>query len=361
VNIALIKLSSIGDVIHTLPLAMQLKQKFPDARLEWIVQEEPAPLLRNHPGVDGLRIYPRRGGLKAVIAFLGDLYRARKYDLAVDAQGNAKSGLVTCATRAGTRLGFHRKNCREGLNRLATNRVLPYLSSGHVIDHYLALGRELGCGETWPGFGLAFGSEEKSTVRTDLQGWGVSLAAPTACFNIRPQADVREWYADRYAALADRLCQEAGYQVILNAGPAHQEDAARVAERTRSEGVINLAGKNDIRELGIQYQLLAEEGRGRNFFFGCDSAPLHLAVAVGLPAVGLYGSQDPARNGPYGGPSLAIEGMPDLPCGYCRKRVCRLKEEDRACMARISVEQVWNLLQPGIQDGTWGKPESAQL
>lgn len=345
-KIALVKLSSIGDVIHTLPLAVRLKKRFPEGHLAWIVQEESLPLLQGHPSVDSFRIFPRRQGVRTVFSFLRGLRREGGFQLAVDAQGNMKSALVTWATGAKIRLGFHFRNCREPLNALATNRRLSFMNSGHVIDMYLEFSRFFEEKGEEVSFGLAFGESEVERVLADLRQRGFDPYAGTACFNIRPQTDVREWYLERYAKLADILCRKAGLQVILNAGPAHREAARTVFEQVREKGIFNLGGENTIRELGILYSVLALERSkgGKSFFLGCDSAPLHLAVAVGLPVVGLYGSQDPSRNGPYRGEGCVIDHIQELDCAPCRKKECRRRGEIRACMKRIRVEEVWEII-----------------
>ena len=125
VKITLVKLSSIGDVIHALPLAISLKERYPEAHLEWIVQKEPLPLLRGHPAVDSIRIFPRREGIRSVLSFLRTLWSGGKSDLAIDAQGNMKSALILFASRAKERIGFHRKNCRDFGERDTTATCIP--------------------------------------------------------------------------------------------------------------------------------------------------------------------------------------------------------------------------------------------
>src|SRR5262245_38304745 len=150
-NIALVKLSSIGDVVHALPVAAALRAALPQARLTWVVERREASVLRGHPALSEIVPVDTRGWRRARTALalaetagalvtLGRHFGAARFDVAIDLQGLAKSGVITAATRAPLRIGFAAPHCRERANVLFTNRrVTPAPSARHIVDRYLAL------------------------------------------------------------------------------------------------------------------------------------------------------------------------------------------------------------------------------
>src|ERR1700756_1437680 len=150
-RIALIKLSSLGDVVHALPVAATLRARMPDAHLTWIVERREAAVLRDHPDLDALVAIDTRGwrrarGLRDLANVVGAVRQTSRrlrdaaFDVALDLQGLLKSGVLAAATRAPLRIGFSAGSCREPLNALFTNRrVRPPLAARHVVDQHLAL------------------------------------------------------------------------------------------------------------------------------------------------------------------------------------------------------------------------------
>jgi ADP-heptose:LPS heptosyltransferase len=328
-RIAIVRLSAIGDVVHGLPLARSLRRLHPDAEITWIVQPDPAPLLTGHPWVDEVRLFPRRSGLGPVVRSLLRISRSR-FDLAVDLQGNLKSALVLAATRAPVRLGLARAEYREAVGALAANRRAGRASGPHSVDRTLALARALGDADPEARFGLAPTPAELETAREDL----ADVSPPVVALSVGGESDVREWTDEGYVAVAKALAGR-GASVVVLAGPKHASRGRSIAERA---GVAHRAGTDDLRGLLAQLAALAE--RGSSVLLACDSAPVHLAAAVGLPLVTLSGPQDPRRTGPYGKVRAAVRSWEGLPCAPCRKRRCRLTEDPRACMTRIRPEEV---------------------
>jgi ADP-heptose:LPS heptosyltransferase len=132
-RLGILRLSAIGDVVHALPLAMGLRRAFPEARITWVVQAHAAPLLENHPAVDDILVYPRRGGPGVWARFLADL-RGRRFDATVDPQGNVKSGVIGLLSGARFRAGLHARDCKERLNALLTNRHGRRPVTPHGVD-----------------------------------------------------------------------------------------------------------------------------------------------------------------------------------------------------------------------------------
>jgi len=310
--------------VHGLPLAGSLRRRYPDAEIAWITQAGPAPLLRPHPWVDRVLEFPRRSGTLAAARFIHHLPRER-FDTAVDVQGNLKSGLVLAGTAAARRVGPARSDYREPLGAFGANEHAPAATGPHSVDRTLAIARYLGDEDPRLSYGLAPTPSERERAHADL----ASLADPVVAISVGDGDDVREW-PDAHYVEAARSLAAAGITPVILSGPAHRERGLRLAGAAWVEA---RSGTTDLRGLMAHLSVLA--GRDRALLVSCDSAPLHLAVAVGLPVVALSGPQDPDRTGPYGQRDAAITAWDDLPCAPCRRRRCDLDTDPRACMARI--------------------------
>jgi lipopolysaccharide heptosyltransferase I len=304
-RIALVKLSAIGDVVHALPVAAALRAGLPGARLTWIVERREAAVLRGHPALDEVvevdtrawRRARRPAAVRAAVAdvrALRDRLRAARLDVAIDLQGLLKSGLITAATRAPLRLGFAARRLREPLSALFTNRrVAPPARARHVVEQYLALLEPLGIAQPKVEFALPWSAEAEARVdaffaASDLRPrQRVVVLSPGAG---RPR---KRWPVARFAELAERLAREAYARVLVVWGPGERADAAAIAAEARSRRVL-LAPPTDLDELIAVL-------RRASVMVAADTGPLHLAAALGIPCVGLYGPTSPERNGPYGG------------------------------------------------------------
>jgi len=327
-RIAIVRLSAIGDVVHGLPLAASLRRLYPDAQITWIVQPGPAPLLRGHPHIDDLMLFPRRGGLRQVFGFLRSV-RKRRFDLAVDLQGNLKSGLLLRSTGAVRRVGLAKGEYRERLGAFGATEHSDAAQGPHSVDRTLAICRKLGDAHATAEYGLAPTEDELRAARGDLD----EIADPIVAISIGSQADVREWTDDGYLSLAG-LLREQGVAAVFLSGSDHAERCERLAH---AADLPSRAGKADLRGLLAHLAILRERG---GVLVACDSAPVHLAVAVGLKVLTLSGPQDPHRTGPYGFPEDALTAWENLPCAPCLKRTCALTDDPGACMKRIEPAEV---------------------
>ncbi len=333
-RVAIVRLSALGDVIHTLPLAVALKRAWPTSQISFVSQPESLPLLDGHPAIDRVVTLPRRSGPIAAIRGLLGL-RQLPVDLLIDPQGNSKSAVVSRMIRARRRLGVRLRDAREWTNRLGHREcVAPYESQTHVVRRYLSFAAHLGIEDLSIDFGLKPTDAERADARALLAGLGERVVA----MQIGRLDDVRHWPADRYAAVADRLAIDHGYDLVLTAGPAEVDDSAAVASKVAHARLLDTGGQTNLRQLLALYTELA--ARPSSALLSGDTAPIHLASAAGLPTVGLFGSQPAWRTGPLAPRSVALSREGALSCVPCRKRVCHLREEPRACMNRITVDEV---------------------
>jgi lipopolysaccharide heptosyltransferase I len=295
VNVAIVKLSSLGDIVHALPVAAALRQTLPHGHLTWVVEHHEAALLRGNPAIDEVAIADTRGwrrlsgtgthAVRAVGALLRQ-FRHRGFDVAVDLQGNLKSGVVTAATGAALRIGFTARRCREPLNALFTNRrVDPPPAARHVVDQHLALLGPLGVAMPDATFWLPRDPAAEAAMARALGDSGGRLVV------LHPGSGqaAKRWASARFTELARRLRADAGAAVLILWGPSERESAEGIA---RASGA-RLAPATDLPALLALLRRTA-------VMVAADTGPLHVAAALGVACVGLYGPTDPARTGPYG-------------------------------------------------------------
>ncbi|OLC11979.1 MAG: lipopolysaccharide heptosyltransferase I [Candidatus Rokubacteria bacterium 13_1_40CM_69_27] len=311
-NIALVKLSSLGDVVHALPVAATLRARLPGVRLSWIVERREATLLVGHPGLDEVltvdtRLWRRARSARGIAGAAGAVGRLRRrleagrFDVALDLQGLLKSGLLVRLTRAPIRIGFNAGFCREPLSALFTNRrVTPPPEAAHVVDQYLALLEPLGVRERVVEFNLP--SDPGAETRIDDFFAAAGLKPRNRVVVLNPGAGRRNkrWPTERFRALAMWLADEAAAHVLVVWGPG-EEAAARAIVAEPATGRRVLAPDTTL------YDLMAVLRRASLLVAG-DTGPLHLAAALGTPCVGIYGPTRAERNGPYGAGHRVLQG-----------------------------------------------------
>jgi heptosyltransferase-1 len=303
-NIALVKLSSIGDVVHALPVAAALHADLPQARLVWIVERREAAVLRGNPALSEIVPVDTRGWRRArrplavaettgALVALRRHLRASAFDVAIDLQGLIKSGVITAATGAPLRIGFASAHCREGLNAMFTNhRVTPPPAARHVVDRYLTLVEPLGTRARSVEFPLPTDRAAEARIDEFLMGAGIKPRDRLVVLNPGAGRADKRWPNESFRGLARRLAAEAGASVLVIWGPNELGDA-RAIVGVEASGRAILAPPTNLDEL------LAVLRRASVVVAG-DTGPLHLAAALGTRCVGLYGPTSPERNGPYG-------------------------------------------------------------
>jgi lipopolysaccharide heptosyltransferase I len=302
-RIALIKLSSLGDVVHALPVASTLRARLPDADLTWIVERHEATVLRGHPALDAVvaidtRRWRRARRPRDLLAVLHAVRQLRRrlhdgaFDVALDLQGLIKSGLIAAATRAPLRIGAPVRRCREPLSAAFTNRrVEPPPSARHVVDQHLALLAPLGVTEPVREFGLRLDPVAEARAEEFLGARGLKPGRRLVVLNPGAGRADKRWPEERFRALADHLIEDTGADVLVVWGPGEETIARRIAPGGPSRAVLGPATSLD--------ELVAFLRRA-SVLVAADTGPLHLAAAVGTPCVGLYGPTSAVRNGPYG-------------------------------------------------------------
>ncbi len=318
-RILIVLLGAIGDVVRALPLAQRLRASHPHAHIAWAVEPVAAPLLEHHPAIDTRLVFERGLGLRAFSRFLGAV-RAYGADLTLDLQRHAKSGLVSFASRAPIRLGFHRRNAKEFNWMWNTHHIERVAARGWKLEQYQRFGDWLELPPTPVTFGLTLTAAERSRVEEIVR----PLARPFGALFLGSTWASRLWFADRFAAVAGGLADR-GLDTVLLGG---QDVAGIAAEVARLVPVTNLVGRTNLRE---SYGIL-ERAR---LAVGPDSGPMHLAAAAETPVVSLWGATTPARSAPAGSEDLVVVGR--VPCAPCYLRHCPI---GRRCMTAITAQRV---------------------
>ena len=289
----LVRLGSLGDVIHALPAASALRDAFPQARIDWLIEPKWRRLLEGNP--DLTEIIPlERKSVAGLIATVRKL-RAAHYTCAIDFQGLYKSALPAFASGAPRRIGFPSTYAREGFaSFFYTDRINP--RGAHKVDHNLALAEAAGAGaRTSPlRFPLTLRPEDEKQVTQQLARHNIA-----DFYVLNPGGGWRSkcWPPERYGELHHRLAVQHGWRAIISFGPGEESLAQELASAAGTPAPVAVAFG-----LGPLMALL----RRAKFVISADTGPLHLASALGAPVVGLYGPTDPARNGPYGSQNQSI-------------------------------------------------------
>lgn len=339
-RILIIKQSSLGDIIHALPLAHALKRCHPACRIGWLVEEGAASLVDSDPSVDAVHAIhipstsdPRAGRfayLHALSATLGVLRRLRAdfksapYDLLLDLHASFRSGLLGLMNPGGQRIGF--ADARE-LNGLFQNQHLTVPDGVvHAVDKNLLFAARLGCAVQPEDFFIATTAGDEQRVLDFLTEAGIAAAAPLAYVNPAARWQSKHWLVQRWSRLCDRLAA-AGVRAVFGGSAADLPYIREILGQMEHPGIV-AAGRLGLRE---SVALI----RRARVYVGVDTGPMHMAAMVGTPVVALFGPTHPERVGPYGVRSSVLQAG-DVDCLCCRRRECSRP----LCMEGISVEQV---------------------
>lgn len=329
-RILLIKPSSLGDIVHAMPVVAALKDRWPKARLTWLVKRQWAGLVERIAGVDRLwAVDSTPTGWLGQIAAL----RAEQFDLMVDLQGLFRSAAMGWVSGAPTRIGF--SNGREGSPWFYTHRVSVPTTEMHAVDRYLLVAAALGAApKDKPAFRFMLRDQDRSIVQDIFQRHGVSVEKPWLAMNISARWLTKRWPLESFAAVAEQL-GEKGMGPIVVIGSEQERPAVAEFQRRTTTPIIDLSGAVP---LGCLPALLARAA----VMITNDSGPMHIAAAVGTPVVALFGPTSPVRTGPYG--SMHAVFTHDVPCRPCFSRVCR-HTPILECLTTIAPTDVVNAVQ----------------
>jgi heptosyltransferase-1 len=322
VRVLIVLPGALGDVVRGLPLLGRLRRGWPAARIGWAVESPSAPLLERHPWIDVLHVLGRRAPVREVLAFLRAVRRER-YDVALDLGRGLKSAAILRGSGAPRRVGLGPADGREGSWLMATERLAPQGVEKPKLLQFLSFAERLELPPAPVEFGLAPGSHERRVADELLHG----LAPPIVVASLGSSCASRRWWPEPTATVLDALVRRRGASAVLTGTGVDASFAAEVTAAMHVP-VRNLVAKTSLRELTA---VLARAG----VVFGPDSGALHVAAALGVPVVSLWGPTSAARSTPWGQERGVIQGQAS--CAPCFLRACPI---GRVCMRTIDAALV---------------------
>lgn len=324
-KILIVKPSSLGDVVHSLPFLNAVKTSFPKTEIHWVIAKGFEGLLEGHPMINKLWIinkdeWKKIKNAKGTIKELNASFKAlkkEKYDIVVDLQGLLRSGLITAATGAPVKIGF--KEAREGSRFFYTHK-LEGGKNIHAVDRYLKIADFLGCDISDIRF--PFPLHFKSSFITHH----LSLSEDYAVIVPGARWKTKKWPPEKFGELSSKLPLH-----IVIVGSKGEMDIANKIVACSDGKAISLAGKTDLKEL-------IEVIRGARFVASNDSGPMHIAAALGIPVFAIFGPTDPLRTGPYGKRHTIIKE--DISCAPCFRKTC----DNMKCLKSLTVERVYEVI-----------------
>jgi heptosyltransferase I len=284
-SICILRLSALGDVTHVVPLVHTLRDAWPEVAVTWIIGKVEARLVGDLPGVEFVVFDKRAGwaGLQAVAAAL----RGRRFDVLLHCQVALRANLLSALVRAGRRIGYDRARSKD-LHGLFVRERIPARRGDHVLDAIGSFCEPLGLKQVRVRWDLPVPEADEDAARRLLPG-----DAPTLLINPCSSHPLRNWRAERYAAVADHAVTRHGLRVAICGGRSDLErrtaDAILAAMKRPA---VDLVGRDTLKQfLALSRRAVA--------LLTPDSGPMHMANAMGTPVIGLHAASNPARSGPY--------------------------------------------------------------
>jgi heptosyltransferase-2 len=320
----------IGDVIMTLPAVAALRETLPHARISVLAKPWVAGIYEICSDVDDVIVYwssDVHAGVRGKCRLAGEL-RKERFDAAILLQNAIEAAIITWLARIPIRCGYN----ADGRGLLLTHSVkrTKEIRKVHQINYYLEMMKSLGARWSGEHINITMGDDyhlaaENILNRQHIKSDEIKIGiAPGAAYG-----PAKMWFADRFAAVADKLVNDFSAHVFLF-GSRGDQDVAQYVQSHATNTLINLAGQTTLKEV---IALIAQ----CDLFISNDSGLMHLAGALDIPVVAIFGSTNPVTTSPVGTRSVIVHKEVD--CTPCLKKVC---PTDFKCMDRITIEDVYN-------------------
>ncbi len=341
-KILIVKLSSIGDIIHTLPTLAAIRRALPESEISWAVEKSAAEILRGNPMIDNLIEVDTRS-MRGRKLIEGILLHSRKqlknlrvsdFDVALDFQGLLKSAAIAKLSKAKRRYGFSKRNLREPASRFLLNDTFEAEPKIHIIRKNLTLAQKalnISVPEKDYEFSICTNETHRAEALKIIEQTGENYAI----LNPAGGWATKLWNAEKFGALADKLWEENNLTSVITTAPNEIELAQKAFQNSHS-------GKTILAQPSLKgfYEL----SKRAKIYIGGDTAPTHLAVAVKTPLVGIFGPTEWWRNGSPNENDICVERN-DIGCRVdCHRRVCN----NWICLD-ISVETIFQAVQKRLK------------
>jgi len=321
-KILIIRLSSLGDILHAIPAYKSLRAAYPAARIDWLVESRMAFLLSVVPGLDNIievdtrKAREQLGTLEPWVQLRRVLQKLRSqgYEIALDFQGLLKTGLLSLLSGARTRIGFGPSLVRERPAHWFYNRQISKpTSQQHIVELNMALAKAAGGLQVPWQTDLSIPAKDADQVSGRLEADRLSKFA---IINPGGGWPTKRWSAARYGALARRMIAELNLPIIVTTAPGEEGLYGEIAEKCKSR---------DLHNYQLPFLQLIPLIKKAMLFVGGDTGPFHMASILGVPAICILGPTTPERNGPWTNADEPVFRI--LPCSFCYKRTCPTQNE----------------------------------
>ncbi len=334
-RVCIIKPSSLGDVVHALPILAALRARWPRAHLAWVVNHPFRELLEGHRALDELIVHDRsaRGGGPLGMSGTAGLFRtlARgRFDLTIDLQGLLRSALMTAA--AGSRVRVGMADAREGARWFYTDRVDASRLRLHAVERVRRVAAAFGARIAEPRFDLPTTPEHAGWAREMLE----PLPRPRIVLNLGAQWLTKRWPPEHFAEIARRTFQRYGAGLIAVGSSADRPLVEALMRHAGPISILDLSGRTSLRQLA---SLSAE----CDLLISNDTGPLHLAAAAGARVIGIYTCTDPLLTGPFGPRATTVQT--NIWCKCSLIKTCNRMD----CMRELTPDRVWPVVRAQIE------------
>jgi heptosyltransferase-1 len=295
-NILITKPSSLGDIVLALPALRALRMSFPEAKISWLIRPEFAELIENHPYLDEIITFDRKllgkawfhpGAFGALISLIRKLRRSN-FDIIFDFQGLFRTAIL--AWLSGSKLRFGMTNAREFATVFYTHKVPQNIECIHMVDYYLKIIRAAGASDFGVEFVFLQNPAVEDSVRRLLANHGIkdsyAVLIPASAHQDKC------WPPERFAQVAEKISSQYNLTIVTT-GSASEAAAVKKVKEKADVQIVNLAGQTSLGEL---VALL----KGARLVVSNDTGPGHIAAALGVPLVLMFGRANPIRLEPYG-------------------------------------------------------------
>lgn len=327
-KILIIRRSALGDTIHTLPLAKSLREKFPNAQIDWIVEDKAEKFITNNPLLDKVYVIHKKTGGFAEFKQIIKQIRAQKYDIAIDTQQLLKSGVILGLSGAKRKITLSdgREFSWIFANEIIKTNRKQFDINYHVVKRNLEIAKYLGADEEKIEFTLPNTSENDKNKAKDLLN---KIDPNLKSVIISPETtwNNKHWTVDGWRKVIEKL---SGKVNLVYTGTSDENGlSGKILQGF--DGIINLSGKTNLFELEEVFKLA-------DLVISVDSGSAHVAWATGVPAIiTLFFATSSKRTAPFGEKYFSIQA--ETPCSPCMKRKCKNKIINE-CVPTISPEKV---------------------
>ena len=320
-RILIVKPSSLGDIIHSLPVLWELRRLYPGAHIGWVVKEAWRDIIADNPLLDEVIVLK-----KGVGGFLSAVKNIRKagYDTVIDLQGLFRSGLMTLLSGASEKTGF--SNARELAHLFYNHKVAVPPGTVHAVERYLEILKPIQ--NDRPHFPLYTDIDDAEWVKDFLRTNNLSHARPLIAVNPSARWEKKRWPITSYAALINQLIRELKAGIIILGSKEDIPLAEKISFLASGRPVVS-AGKTSLKTLSALLERV-------DLLVTNDSGPMHIAAALGTPVVALFGPTNPGLTGPYGDGHIVIRK--EMECSPCLRGPCIHGRP--ICMEAITEEEV---------------------